>query len=162
MKLAAGLMILFICGGWGLAQRIKLRRRCELLRELRLMLEQYSIKISCTAPTLEQLARESEGVFGSILWECAAETPDIRSAWSSSVQRLSALPCCGKEEAKMLAELGRALGTCPAESEISLLRLYSGQMDRLCDEAEKTSEQKGRLYSSGGILAGLAAAVLLL
>ena len=62
----------------------------------------------------------------------------------------------------MLAELGRALGTCPAESEISLLRLYSGQMDRLCDEAEKTSEQKGRLYSSGGILAGLAAAVLLL
>lgn len=162
MKLAAGLLILLICGGWGVSLRMNLKRRCTLLRELRLMLEQYSIKIACTAPTLEQLAAEGQGEFGELLRNCAAEAPDIRIAWSQAVKRLSALPYCGKEETAVLAELGTALGTCPAESEISLLRLQSAELDRLITQAEKISEQKGRLYSSGGILAGLAAAVLLL
>lgn len=162
MKLAAGLIILLICGGWGISRRMNLRRRCALLRELRLMLEQYSIKIACTAPTLEQLAAEGQGEFSGILRQCLAETPDIRSAWSQAVKQLSALPYCGNEESTVLSELGASIGTCPAESELSLLRLQSAELDRLITQAEKISEQKGRLYSSGGILAGLAAAVLLL
>lgn len=162
MKLAAGLIILVICGGWGISRRANLKRRCVLLRELRLMLEQYSIRIACTAPTLEQLAADGQGEFSVILRKCMEGNTDIRSAWTQAVKQLSALPHCGKEEAAVLAELGNSLGTCPAESEISLLRLQSAELDRLITQAEKISEQKGRLYSSGGILAGLAAAVLLL
>lgn len=162
MRVAAGLLMILIAGGWGLRRRGILRRRCKLLAELRLLLEQYSIEIACTAPTLEQLAGEGRGEFGAILKECAGNTPDIRRAWSAAVERLSALPYCRSEEAEILSALGRELGTCPAESGLSLLRLYSARLDRLYEQAEKTSEQKGRLYSSGGILAGLAAAVLLL
>ena len=133
MRLAAGLLILLISGGWGLRRRGLLKRRCTLLSELRLLLEQ-----------------------------CSGNTPDIRRAWSEAVERISALPYCQEEEAEILSALGKELGTCSAESVLSLLRLYSARLDRLYEQAEKISDQKGRLYSSGGILAGLAAAVLLL
>lgn len=162
MRLAAGLLILLISGGWGLRRRGLLKRRCTLLSELRLLLEQYSIEIACTAPTLDHLAAEGRGEFGAILRECSGNTPDIRRAWSEAVERISALPYCQAEEAEILSALGKELGTCPAESVLSLLRLYSARLDRLYEQAEKISDQKGRLYSSGGILAGLAAAVLLL
>ncbi len=162
MRAAAGLLLLILFGGWGIWQRSLLKRRCTLLGELRLLLEHYSIEIACTAPTLEQLAAQAQGEFGGLLRRCSEEAPDIRLAWSAAAERLSALPYCHKEEAALMEELGKSLGTCPAESELSLLRLYSAKLDKLCERAESISEQKGRLYSSGGILAGLAAAVLLL
>lgn len=162
MRIAAGFIILLLCAACGFRKSIMLKRRCTLIQELRLLLEHYSIEMSCTAPTLEELARQGQGEFGGILRQCAEKTPDIRQAWSNAVEQLSALPHCGKEEAAVLSELGQALGTCPAENELSLLKLYSARLDRLYEQAEKVSEQKGRLYRSGGILAGLGAAVLLL
>lgn len=162
MRTAAGLIVLLLFSVWGLRRRAMLKRRCGLIGELRLMLEHYSIEIACTAPTLEQLAAGTCGEFGERLRTCAAEEPDIRRAWSSAVQQLSELPHCRKDEVELLSELGRSLGTCPAESEVALLRLYSEKLDRLYDQSEKDSDRRGRLYSSGGVLAGLAAAVLLL
>lgn len=162
MRLAAGLIMLVLFAVWGCRKSGILKRRCMLLQELRLMLEQYSIEISCTAPTLEELAKQGSGEFGAILRECAQGTSDIRRAWSAAVEQLAALPHCGAEEAEVFSQLGQALGTCPAESELSLLRLYSARLDKLCEQAEKIAEKKGRLYRSGGVLAGLGAAVLLL
>lgn len=162
MRLAAGLILLVLFAVWGCRKSGILKRRCTLIQELRLMLEQYSIEISCTAPTLEELAMQGQGEFGGILRKCAQDTSDIRQAWSNAVVQLSALSHCGAEEAEVLSQLGQALGTCPAESELSLLRLYSARLDKLWEQAEKISEKKGRLYRSGGVLAGLGAAVLLL
>lgn len=162
MRIAAGLIILLLCAACGCRKSVMLKRRCKLIQELRLLLEHYAIEMSCTAPTLEELARLGQGEFGGILRRCADQTPDIRQAWGEAVEQLSALPHCGKEEAAAMSELGQALGTCPAESELSLLRLYSSRLDKLYEQAEKVSEQKGRLYRSGGILAGLGAAVLLI
>ncbi len=162
MRAAAGLLILLICSAWGFRRSMLLKRRCALLRELRLTLEQYSIEIACTAPTLPELMRGSQGEFGKLLRECPGNEPDIRAAWSSAVDRLSALAWCGREEVQLLKQLGLELGTCSADSQISLLRLYSAQLDKLISAAEKKSEQQGRMYRSGGVLAGLGAAVMLL
>ena len=69
MRVAAGLLILVICSAWGFRRSLLLKRRCTLLRELRLLVEQYSIEISCTAPTLAELAGNSGGEFGRLLCE---------------------------------------------------------------------------------------------
>ena len=45
MRVAAGLLILVICSAWGFRRSLLLKRRCTLLRELRLLVEQYSIEI---------------------------------------------------------------------------------------------------------------------
>ena len=99
MRVAAGLLILVICSAWGFRRSLLLKRRCTLLRELRLLVEQYSIEISCTAPTLAELAGNSGGEFGRLLCECSGSETDIRRAWSNAVDRLSAEPGCGGEEA---------------------------------------------------------------
>ena len=162
MRVAAGLLILVICSAWGFRRSLLLKRRCTLLRELRLLVEQYSIERSCTAPTLAELAGNSGGEFGRLLCECSGSETDIRRAWSNAVDRLSAEPGCGGEEVSLLRELGRELGTCPAESQLALLKLYSARFDKLISAAEKSAEQQGRMYRSGGVLAGLGAAVMLL
>lgn len=162
MRLAAGIVIMLLCTAWGFRSSITLRKRCSLLRELRLLLEHFSIGISCTAPTLEELSKSGQGEFARLLREGLSETPDIRAAWGRAVDRLSEQSCCGKEEAGLLAELGQSLGTCSAESQLSLLKLYSARLDRLLEQAEEAAEKKGRLYRSGGVLAGLGAAVMLL
>ena len=162
MRLAAGILIFLICSAWGFRSSLALKRRCVLLGELRMMVEQYSIEIACTAPTLPELARHSQGQFGRILCEAAGKTSDIRSAWSAAVDELSRLPECGAEESALLRELGGELGTCPAESQLSILKLYSARLEQLYSAAEKNSQQRGKLYRSGGVLAGLGAAVMLL
>lgn len=162
MRVAAGLVILLMCTLWGCRRSMLLKRRCALISGLRLLVEHYSIEISCTAPTLDELARLGQGEFGEILRRSAEENSDIRGAWSSAVVKLSELPYCGREEAELMSELGRELGTCPADSQLSLLKLYAARLDMLYQQSEKLSEQKGRLYRSGGVLAGLGAAVLLL
>ena len=162
MRAAAGLLIMLICSAWGFRRSLLLKRRCALLKELRLLVEQYSIEISCTAPTREELALGSQGEFGRLLRECSGSEPDIRRAWSSAVDRLSGQPGCGSEEISLLLGLGRELGTCSAESQLALLKLYSARFDKLISAAEKKAEQQGRMYRSGGVLAGLGAAVMLL
>ena len=156
------MVILLVCTLWGCRRSILLKRRCALISGLRLLVEHYSIEIACTAPTLDELARLGQGEFGELLRCCAEDEPDIRQAWSCAVTRLAELPHCGSEEAELMSELGRELGTCPAESQLSLLKLYAARLDMLYQQAEKISEQKGRLYRSGGVLAGLGAAVMLL
>lgn len=162
MRAAAGLLLLLLLSGWGIRRSQCLKKRCRLLKELRLTLEQYSIALSSIAPPLEELSRDTPGEFGELLRGALAGTADIRGAWQEAVELLSGQSYCREEEAEMLRELGQSLGTCPAESQLSLLRLYSARLDKLSEQAEKTAEQKGRLYRSGGILAGLGAAVLLL
>lgn len=162
MRTAAGIVIMLLCTAWGFRSSITLRKRCSLLRELRLLLEHFSIGISCTAPTLAELAGQGQGEFAELLRQELSETPDIRVSWGRAVERLAGQSHCGKEEAALLAELGKSLGTCPAESQISLLKLYSARLDRLLAQAEEAAEKKGRLYRSGGVLAGLGAAVMLL
>ena len=62
MRVAAGLVILLVCTLWGCRRSILLKRRCALISGLRLLVEHYSIEISCTAPTLDELA--ALGAFG--------------------------------------------------------------------------------------------------
>lgn len=162
MRAAAGVIVLVVLGGWGLYRSRLLKRRCVLISELRLLLMQYSIEIKYTAPTLYQLAERGRGEFADILRECLVGEDNIRRAWESAAEKLSRLPYCRKEEAEIMAAVGRELGTVPAESALSLLQLYSARLDRLFEQAEQTFARKGKLYSSGGILAGLAAAVLVI
>lgn len=162
MRIIAGLIVLLLCTAWGFGSSAVLRRRCVLLGELRLLLEHYSIGISCAAETLEELAAGGRGEFAQHLRKCAAEETDMRKAWARAVKELSGRAYCGEEELAILSELGEKLGTCSAEGQLSLLRLYSVRLDRLYGQATENADKKGRLYRSGGILAGAAAAVLLL
>lgn len=153
----------FITGAvWGIFRSAELRRRAQLLRELKQLITEFSVAIRFTSPTLDELAKDCGGVFGELLRASRRESPDIRSAWADAAAQLSRYSFCGKEEAALLSELGRELGTCSAEGQLALLELHGSRLERLTLEAEDAAKSKGKLFRSVGALLGAGAAVLII
>lgn len=162
MKLFAAFAA-FITGVlWGISRSTRLRKRAQLLSELRQLITEFSVAIRCTAPTLDELAEGCGGVFGELLRAARNECPDIRSAWTNAVQQLGSCNFCGKDESAILTELGRELGTCSAEGQLALLELHQSRLDKLSQEAEDAAKSKGKLFRSVGALLGAGAAVLMI
>lgn len=157
---AAAVFLLFTAGGH-LRSR-ELRRRSQLLSELSQMTTEFSVAIRCTSPTLDELAEGCGGVFGELLRDSQSSTSDIKAAWMSAVQQLSRCSFCSSAEAAILTELGRGLGTCSAEGQLSLLELHGARLGKLRAEADAAAESKGRLYRSVGSLLGAGAAILII
>lgn len=139
----------------------ELRRRSQLLAELSQLITEFSVAIGCTSPTLDELAESCSGVFGELLRAAREDATDIRTAWSAAVEQLSGCSFCGSEESAILSELGRTLGTCSAEGQLSLLALHGARLAKLSAEADRAAVSKGRLYRSVGTLLGAGAAILI-
>lgn len=146
----------------GLRQSRMLKLRAENLGELEQLCAQIELEMRCTAPPLEQLAKSLHGEFARLLEAEIANGSDIRSAWAASCEKLGRYSLCKSDEQQLLRELGAALGTTSAESQLGLLELYRGRFAELRMAAVEEYRQKGRLFRSIGALAGAGAAVLVL
>lgn len=151
-----------LCLLWGIERSTRLKKRALLLAELKQLITEFSVAIRCTAPTLDELVLHCSGVFGELLRQQLANSPDVRCAWAEAVLQLSHCSFCGSEEASILSDLGRDLGTCSAEGQLSLLTMHLERLSRLCAEAEQDRKIKGKLFRSVGTLTGLGAAILIL
>ncbi len=147
---------------WGVCKSSTFHKRAQLISELKRLTTEFSIAIRCTAPTLDELARDCSGIFGELLRSEMQKCPDIRCAWQNAVQRLSVCGFCGKEETAVLSELGRELGTCSAEGQLAMLELHRCRLDKLSAEADECAKSKGKLFRSVGALLGAGAAVLII
>lgn len=156
--LAAAAFVLCVLAGLGKCRTAK--RRCELLSELVRMLSGFSVRIRCTAPTLEELIGEDSGIFAQLVRE-ELRSGCIRSAWVAACERLRALPYCREEEAALLKKLGQSLGRSDREGEICTLNLYGEQLSALSEAAREEYSRKGRMFRSVGALCGLGAAIMI-
>ncbi len=162
MRLIPAAIVFVIFSVFGIIKSTELKKRAALLAELKQLAAEFSVSIRCTAPTLDELAKNCTGVFGELLRSEISRMSDIRKAWDSAVERLSQCSFCGAEEAWLLKELGQSLGTCAAEGQLSLLEMYGAKLDKLCKSAEEDSRIKGKLFRSVGTLAGAGAAILII
>ncbi len=151
-----------ICLVIGIAKSTELKKRSLLLAELKQLTTEFSISIRCTAPTLDELCESCTGVFGELLREKKAESSDIRTVWSSAAEQLAACPFCHKDEARLLLEMGQALGTCNAEGQLSLLEMYGAKLESISKSAEKDLLTKGKMCRSVSALLGAGIAVLII
>ncbi len=151
-----------LCTAGGLYKSALLKKRAALLCELKRLVNGFAISIRYTAPTLDQLADGCGGVFGELLQQARQNSPNIKSAWQTAAAQLSALPFSGEEEARLMAQLGRELGTCDAAGQLSMLEMYAEQLKKLSDEAEENAAVKGKLLRSAGTLLGIGAAILII
>lgn len=162
MRLLPAALTFLICTMFGMMKSAELKKRAALLSELKQLAAEFSVSIRCTAPTLDELAGQCTGIFGELLRSELSQREDIREAWENAAMRLSQCSFCGKEESRLLTELGQSLGTCDAEGQLSLLEMYSEKLDKLCKSADEDSRTKGKLFRSVGTLAGAGAAILII
>ncbi len=162
MRLACAAAVFLIFTLMGFAKSSELKLRWQLLEELKRLVTEFSVQIRCTAPTLDELADSCCGVFGELLRQERQSSPDIRTAWSRAAKRLSGCSFCGGEEGELLCELGRELGTCSAEGQLSLLELHAARLARLSGEALQALTARGKMFCTVGALLGAGAAILII
>lgn len=157
---AAGVFLL--CALWGASRSSSLKKRVQLLNELRQLVTDFSVEIDCVAPTLYELCESCCGVFGELLREELKAAPDVRAAWSSAADRLSRCSFCMQPEQQIIRQLGAELGTCQASGQLSLLAMQGEKLAALYQKAQHEEQTRGRLYRSVGTLVGLGAAILVI
>lgn len=161
MRILLAFTAFILCCALGMRKSLLLKRRTELLDELSRLMGEFEIEIRYAAPTLDRLCERAEGSFAEIVRDIRAET-DIKTAWEQACGRLSALPYCKTEETELLLSLGRSLGTCDVNGQLSLIELHSEKLNALRKAAAEESLKKGKLFRSVGTLCGIGAAVLII
>ena len=162
MNLLPAAALFAACTIIGLRQSRILRLSAENLAELEQLCTEISLEMRCTAPPLERLAGSLHGEFARLLNSELSNGAVIHSAWANACDKLGKFAFCKTDEQQLLRELGAALGTTSAESQVGLLELYKGRFSELRKAAVEEYRRKGRLFRSIGALAGAGAAVLVL
>lgn len=162
MNILAAITAFILCTAYGMIRCTDLKKRSRLLSELKRLTVDFAVAIRFTSPTLDELAESCCGVFGDLLRCCRKNAPDIRSAWAEAATQLSQCSFCGREESEILFSLGRELGTCPTQGQLSLLELHETRLNSLCAQAEQAAHSKGKLYRSVGMLLGAGMAILII
>lgn len=162
MSILPAVGVFSLCLLWGLEQSLRLKKREQLLNELKTMVTEFSVAMRCTAPTLDELMMHCGGVFGQLLREELSCAADVRAAWERALTRLSRCTFCQPQEEAVLRQLGQELGTCAAQGQLSLLEMHGEKLSALLQGAADEHRTKGKLFRSVGTLTGLAAAILIL
>lgn len=162
MNIFPAAIVFLICMAAGFLKSSHLKRRVQLLSELRQLTSEFSVSIGYIAPTLDELADSCSGIFGQLLHQQRQHCLDIRTAWSNAVQQLSEYSFCEKYETELLRDLGKRLGTCDTNGQLSILKMYNEKFAVLCTQAEEIAATKGKLFRSIGTLAGAGAAILII
>lgn len=162
MRAALALAAFALCFAAGLHAGRTLKKRAQLLDGIKRMLDSFAISMRYTAPTLDELAEGCDGIFATLLQECMERQPDIKAAWEQAVGMLGGMCFCHSEEQQLLRSLGRELGTCSADGQLSVLELYSERFGSLLEQAREDCTRKGKLFRSAGALAGAGAAILII
>lgn len=158
MRIFAAVIVFLLCAAEGLRRRFALKERAELLDDVLVMLNNFSVEISCRALTPDELiANAKGGRFAELVREKRSKHPNIRAAWEAACEELPK-----NRERELLIGLGQSLGTSDKSGQLQLLNLYSAEISRLKDEARENYRKKGEAFSRVGVLCGAAAAVLIL
>lgn len=162
MRVLAALVIFALGVIMGYTKSTELKKRSQLLTELKQLIRELSVRIAYTAPTLDELSEDCGGLFGELLRNERSQACDIRAAWSGAVDRLSEYTFCGGEEAALMRELGSTLGTSDVQGQLSMLDMYAARLSVLSAAAEEALRTKGKMFRSVGALLGAGLAVLVI
>lgn len=157
MRWLAAIAAFVLCTLEGQRRRRVLKERVELLSELLLMLNDFSIGIRCRASTLDELIRAENGRFARLVTAKLQDGADLHSAWDMACDAIPKAP-----ERALLLELGQSLGTSDKSGQLQIIEMYSARISDLREEAEGCYKKKGGALSKVGMLCGAAAAILIL
>lgn len=157
MRWLAAFAVFLLCALEGQRRKRALRERAELLSELMLMLNDFSIGIRCRALALDELISAENGRFARLIMIEIQEGAELHSAWDTACENLPKAP-----ERELLKELGHSLGTSDKSGQLQIIEMYAERISALRDEAESCYKKKGGALSRVGILCGAAAAILIL
>ena len=161
-KLVSAALVFIAFTLYGAVRTSKQNGRLNLLMDICSDIGEIESRLSITKSPLPDIA-EVMAVVGACpkLWGSISE--GMRKGYSfRQAYEEADRPCFGTEEAEVLAELARKLGTCNLESECRRLRFTCNKLTTLHGELTKKVQAGAKLNGSLSVLCGLAAALLIL
>lgn len=171
MLKAAGLFLLFSgCFSLGIGKSRGLKKRLELLRELKKLLLLLSGEIRCAKTPLPEafrkIGRKAEDPFGTFFQKVAEElTGEGRklpeTAFYRQMKLLKESPLT-PEDRSFLLDLGKDLGYPDLSVQLETLKLFEENLEELIKKAAADYRGKAKVYRYLGALAGLFLVVFLI
>lgn len=162
LKLTGAVMIVGGGAVWGFLQADKLKKRSEELSKIISALRLLENDISYGKRDIKNALNSIGKIQGVKIFSDAAEnmnTNGIKKAFLTALEKEGeCLLGTDKEAMKILAE---NLGMTDSASQISSIRHAIGILEGAQDSAAAEYARSGRLYRNIGVLAGLAAVILL-
>lgn len=84
---------------------------------------------------------------------------DFPSSWRGAVENCANV--FGKEETRLLSALGDVLGATDLDSQLTALSYTKEQLEHRLGLARQDKQKHGKLYSTLGVLIGLAIVIIL-
>lgn len=159
MKIIGAAMILGVCAYSGFRFADRLKKRYVYLRNILTALNLLETEISFGGSRLKKAfesvdkAADTKGLF-----KTASENLEqlgIKRAWREAVKEKKEELCLTDGDSEALTALGARLGMTDTENQMKNIRYVKEMLAAKQAEAEGEYERQGRLYRSGGILAGL-------
>lgn len=164
MKFLGAMFIVISCGTVGISLSESLRKRISLIDALYCMLNDFSISIQYTAPTVWQLLdtaynnREFANIkFLKIFHDDFSQDVPFTELWYNSIHKDFSLKSAEKD---ILYSLGNSLGKVGCEECISNLHLAMDRLKLLQTQAIEDYSKKGNLFRWLGILIGVAISIM--
>ncbi len=146
-----------------MGQRVKELERIKIMLGVLCAQLEYSQAPVCSL--LENLCARSELAKLGFLDDCRSklETGEpFPTAWNLSVENATGLKHLKNDDIDLLLPLGEIIGAANADSQINSLKLHQILLNAGLESARQENEKYGRACSSIGVLAGIAAGIVLI
>jgi stage III sporulation protein AB len=165
VKLIGATLVTFSCTAVGLALAKRLEKRISMLDTLYCLLNEFSISIQYTAPTVWQLM------------DCAYYNPEFKDVrflknfhnelpsevafeilWKRSIENDITLQL---PERDVLFSLGNSLGKVGCEESVSNLHLAMNRLKLIHEQSMEDYVRKGNLFRWLGVLLGIGISIVM-
>lgn len=144
-------------------QRVRELERLKIMLEVLCSQLEYSQAPLCSL--LETLCSRSELAKLGFLEECRKSLENgipFPSAWHSGIKNAAGMTHLKNDDKEILMPLGEIIGADNAESQINSLKLHLSLLNANLETAGQDNQKYGKAYSTLGILAGIAAGIVLM
>lgn len=164
LKFLGAIFIIISCGVVGISLAESLRKRVHILNTLYCLLNDFSISIQYTAPTVWQLLDNAYNnpefdniIFLKIFHNNFNQDISFNELWNISISKDYSLKSSEKD---ILYSVGNSLGKVGCDESISNLHLAMDRLKHLHTQAIDDYSKKGNLYRWIGILIGVAISIM--
>lgn len=171
LKTTGAVMMVMGSSGYGAWMAGNYRNRLLLLEQLRQMIFLLKGQITyANAPlpeAFEAVGKRTKGMLADLFMRVSERMEDQQGEpfcqiWKEEVEKMNVEGTLTKEDRQSLAGLGEHLGFMDCEMQERNLLLYLEQLDLVIEELRSHRQERCRLYTSLGVMAGIFLAVLLL
>ena len=160
------IVFFILCGAFcGICYSEKLKRRVSICNEAEKLMRSCAVMIRTSGADIFHIIKALKGeelCFLRFLYTLPEEFStdcDIRKLWCDAIGNDQDMP--GEEKA-VLREFGSILGTSDTEGQLVAITSQLLRMEELREQRRLEYMQKGKLYRSLGVMAGVSVGIILI